>query len=65
MGSPATPGRRALARAVRAAALPCFAGAAVLDALRTVAARRTDGGNAYRMLARRDDRPPTAPGEHW
>ncbi|WP_406386170.1 methyltransferase domain-containing protein [Streptomyces sp. NBC_00211] len=62
---PATPGRRALARAVRAAALPCFAGAAVLDALRTVAARRTDGGNAYRMLARRDDRPPTAPGEHW
>ncbi|MEU3909633.1 hypothetical protein AB0F20_38580, partial [Streptomyces goshikiensis] len=30
-----------------------FAGAAALDALRTVAARRTDGGNAYRMLARR------------
>ncbi|MGW6685070.1 class I SAM-dependent methyltransferase [Streptomyces sp. NPDC054961] len=54
--APATPGRRALGRAVRAAALPCFAAAAVLDALRTVAARRTDGGNAYRMLARKDER---------
>ncbi|MFI6144813.1 methyltransferase domain-containing protein [Streptomyces sp. NPDC051109] len=57
---PATRRGRALARAVRAAALPCFAGAAVLDALRTAAARRTDGGNAYRLLARRDDRPATA-----
>ncbi|MFJ9076335.1 methyltransferase domain-containing protein [Streptomyces sp. NPDC102278] len=53
---PAGPGRRALARAVRAAALPCLAGAVVLDAIRTVAARRTDGGNAYRMLARKDER---------
>ncbi|MEU6760160.1 class I SAM-dependent methyltransferase [Streptomyces sp. NPDC046685] len=55
-GPPATPGARALAGAVRLAALPAFAGAAVLDALRTVAARRTDGGNAYRMLARKDVR---------
>lgn len=53
MGSPATPRQRAAAQAVRAAALPLFAGAAALDTLRTVAARRTDGGNAYRMLARR------------
>ncbi|MGW7454309.1 methyltransferase domain-containing protein [Streptomyces sp. NPDC054787] len=55
-GPPATPGARALAGTVRLAALPAFAGAAVLDALRTVAARRTDGGNAYRMLARKDVR---------
>ncbi|MEW2140467.1 class I SAM-dependent methyltransferase [Streptomyces sp. NPDC005409] len=55
-GPPATPGARALAGAVRLAALPAFAGAAVLDTLRTVAARRTDGGNAYRMLARKDVR---------
>ncbi|MFE6843511.1 methyltransferase domain-containing protein [Streptomyces sp. NPDC057686] len=53
-GPPATPHSRALAGAVRVAALPCFAGAAVLDALRTAAARRTDGGNAYRMLARKE-----------
>ncbi|WP_234321082.1 class I SAM-dependent methyltransferase [Streptomyces katrae] len=53
-GPPATPRSRALAGAVRVAALPCFAGAAVLDALRTAAARRADGGNAYRMLARRE-----------
>ncbi|MEU7554997.1 class I SAM-dependent methyltransferase [Streptomyces sp. NPDC044571] len=52
-GPPATPRRRAAAAAVRAAALPCFAGAAVLDAVRTAAARRSDGGNAYRMLARK------------
>ncbi|MFE2554203.1 methyltransferase domain-containing protein [Streptomyces sp. NPDC059355] len=61
---PATPRGRVLAHAVRAAALPCFAGAAALDALRTALARRTDGGNAYRLLARRDDdRLPTAAGE--
>ncbi|MFD9301970.1 class I SAM-dependent methyltransferase [Streptomyces sp. NPDC060048] len=54
--SPATPGRRALGHAVRVAALPCFAAAAVLDGVRTVVARRTDGGNAYRMLARKDER---------
>ncbi|MFD9522853.1 class I SAM-dependent methyltransferase [Streptomyces sp. NPDC059979] len=54
-GPPPTPRTRALAAAVRVAALPCFAGAAALDALRTAATRRTDGGNAYRMLARKDD----------
>ncbi|MFF1338570.1 methyltransferase domain-containing protein [Streptomyces sp. NPDC058290] len=53
-GPPATPRSRALAGAVRVAALPCLAGAAVLDAVRTAAARRTDGGNAYRMLARKE-----------
>ncbi|MFD8857451.1 class I SAM-dependent methyltransferase [Streptomyces vinaceus] len=62
---PATRRARALAHAVRAAALPCFAGAAALDALRTAVARRTDGGNAYRLLARLDGRRPTAPGEDW
>ncbi|MCX5193059.1 class I SAM-dependent methyltransferase [Streptomyces sp. NBC_00249] len=51
---PAPARARAFAAVVRVAALPCFAGAAVLDALRTVAARRTDGGNAYRVLARKD-----------
>ncbi|WP_371618683.1 class I SAM-dependent methyltransferase [Streptomyces sp. NBC_00454] len=51
---PATPGRRALAHAVRVVALPCFATAAVLDGLRTAVVRRTDGGNAYRLLARKD-----------
>ncbi len=55
-GPPATRRTRALAHAVRLAALPCFAGAAVLDTLRTAAARRTDGGNAYRILARKDAR---------
>ncbi|MFD7083801.1 methyltransferase domain-containing protein [Streptomyces sp. NPDC059918] len=60
---PATRLGRAPAHAVRAAALPCFAGAAALDALRTAVARRTDGGNAYRLLARLDDRRGTAPGE--
>ncbi|MFD6889691.1 methyltransferase domain-containing protein [Streptomyces sp. NPDC059957] len=54
-GPPATTGRRVLTGAVRLASLPCFAAAAVLDGLRTVAARRTDGGNAYRMLARKDE----------
>ncbi|RPF29844.1 methyltransferase family protein [Streptomyces sp. Ag109_G2-6] len=55
-GPPATTGARVRAGAVRAAAVPCFAAAAVLDALRTAAARATDGGNAYRMLARKDTR---------
>ncbi|MFE9561500.1 methyltransferase domain-containing protein [Streptomyces sp. NPDC006487] len=54
-GPPATTGRRVLTGAVRLASLPCFAAAAVLDGLRTAAARRTDGGNAYRMLARKDE----------
>ncbi|MFJ3172243.1 methyltransferase domain-containing protein [Streptomyces roseus] len=60
---PATRRGRALAHAVRAAALPCFAGAAALDALRTAVARRTDGGNAYRLLARLDGGPRPALGE--
>lgn len=55
-GPPATTGRRVLTGAVRLASLPCFAAATVLDGLRTAAARRTDGGNAYRMLARKDAR---------
>ncbi|MEU9715948.1 class I SAM-dependent methyltransferase [Streptomyces sp. NPDC047976] len=53
-GPPPTTGARVLAGAVRVASVPCFAAAAVLDALRTAAARYTDGGNAYRMLARKD-----------
>jgi SAM-dependent methyltransferase len=46
--------RRAVRHAVRAAVLPCYAAAAALDALRTAVARRTDGGNAYRLLARKE-----------
>ncbi|MFD9264109.1 hypothetical protein ACFVZQ_37570, partial [Streptomyces sp. NPDC059538] len=53
-GPPPTPRTRLLAHAVRVASLPCFAAAVALDTLRTAAARRTDGGNAYRMLARKD-----------
>ncbi|MEU7062370.1 class I SAM-dependent methyltransferase [Streptomyces sp. NPDC046161] len=53
-GPPSTPRARALATAVRAASLPFFAAAAALDAVRTAAAHRTDGGNAYRLLARKD-----------
>ncbi|QES59260.1 class I SAM-dependent methyltransferase [Streptomyces venezuelae] len=49
-----TPRARLLAHAVRVAALPCFAAAAALDTVRAAVARRTDGGNAYRMLARKD-----------
>ncbi|MFG2875646.1 methyltransferase domain-containing protein [Streptomyces sp. NPDC048337] len=52
-GPPPTPRDRARAAAVRAAALPLFAGATLLDALRTAAAHHTDGGNAYRLLARK------------
>ncbi|MFJ3925962.1 methyltransferase domain-containing protein [Streptomyces sp. NPDC090022] len=52
--APAPPVRRAVRHAVRAAALPCFAVAAALDVVRTAAAHRADGGNAYRMLARKD-----------
>ncbi|MEU9301981.1 class I SAM-dependent methyltransferase [Streptomyces sp. NPDC048269] len=55
-GPPPTPRARARAHAVRAASLPFFAGAVLLDALRTAAARTTDGGNAYRLLARKDAR---------
>lgn len=53
-GPPSTPRARALATAVRAASLPFFAAAAALDAVRTAAAHHTDGGNAYRLLARKD-----------
>ncbi|MEU9374172.1 class I SAM-dependent methyltransferase [Streptomyces sp. NPDC048255] len=50
------PARRAARQAVRAAALPCLAAAGLLDAVRTAVARRTDGGNAYRLLARKESR---------
>ncbi|MFC9585228.1 class I SAM-dependent methyltransferase [Streptomyces yangpuensis] len=53
-GPPATRRTRAVAHAVRLASLPCFAAAAALDTLRTAAARHADGGNAYRVLARKD-----------
>ncbi|MFD5731825.1 methyltransferase domain-containing protein [Streptomyces sioyaensis] len=52
-GIPDTPGRRAARSAVQAMAVPCYAAAFALDALGTVAARATDGGNAYRLLARK------------
>ncbi|WP_407288634.1 methyltransferase domain-containing protein [Streptomyces sp. BP-8] len=52
--APATPGRRAARSAVQALALPCYGAAAALDALRTAVARATDGGNAYRLLARKE-----------
>ncbi|MGW5849162.1 class I SAM-dependent methyltransferase [Streptomyces sp. NPDC055254] len=52
----ARPGRRAVRQAVRAAAVPCLAAAAALDAVRSAVARRTDGGNAYRLLARKESR---------
>ncbi|MFD8984740.1 methyltransferase domain-containing protein [Streptomyces sp. NPDC059564] len=55
-GPPATARARALVTAVRATALPLFAGAALLDTLRTAVVRHTDGGNAYRLLARKDAR---------
>ncbi|WP_327706023.1 class I SAM-dependent methyltransferase [Streptomyces decoyicus] len=51
---PATPARRAARSAVQAMAVPCYAAALALDALRTVVARATDGGNAYRLLARKE-----------
>ncbi|WP_030988040.1 class I SAM-dependent methyltransferase [Streptomyces sp. NRRL S-1813] len=51
---PATPARRAARSAVQAMAVPCYAAALALDSLRTVAARATDGGNAYRLLARKE-----------
>ncbi|MFD7324333.1 methyltransferase domain-containing protein [Streptomyces sp. NPDC059875] len=52
----ARPARRAARQAVRAAAVPCLAAAGVLDAVRSAVARRTDGGNAYRLLARKESR---------
>ncbi|MFD0121476.1 class I SAM-dependent methyltransferase [Streptomyces virginiae] len=51
-----TPRARLLAHVVRVVALPCFAAAVALDTVRSAVARRTDGGNAYRMLARKDTR---------
>ena len=51
---PATPARRAARSAVQAMAVPCYAAALALDALRTAAARATDGGNAYQLLARKE-----------
>ncbi|PBC86367.1 Methyltransferase domain-containing protein [Streptomyces sp. KS_16] len=51
---PATPARRAARSAVQAMAVPCYAAALVLDGLRTAVARVTDGGNAYRLLARKE-----------
>ncbi|MGX1849398.1 class I SAM-dependent methyltransferase [Streptomyces sp. NPDC055299] len=50
---PDTPARRAARSTVQAMAVPCYAAAFALDALGTVAARATDGGNAYRLLARK------------
>lgn len=55
-GPGSTPRARLLAHAVRVVALPCFAAAVALDTVRSAVARRTDGGNAYRMLARKDTR---------
>ncbi|MET7619202.1 class I SAM-dependent methyltransferase [Streptomyces sp. NPDC005408] len=49
----ATVARRVVRKGVWTAALPCFAAAAALDKVRAAAARVTDGGNAYRLLARR------------
>ncbi|MFJ6498911.1 class I SAM-dependent methyltransferase [Streptomyces virginiae] len=51
-----TPRARLLAHVVRVVALPCFAAAVALDTIRSAVARRTDSGNAYRMLARKDTR---------
>ncbi|MEU9117983.1 class I SAM-dependent methyltransferase, partial [Streptomyces sp. NPDC048483] len=51
---PATPARRAARTAVQALALPCYGAAIALDTVRTAVARATDGGNAYRLLARKD-----------
>ncbi|MGW0389941.1 methyltransferase domain-containing protein [Streptomyces sp. NPDC003042] len=48
------PARRAARQAVRAAAVPCLVAAGALDAVRSAVARRTDGGNAYRLLARKE-----------
>lgn len=53
----ATTARRARRAAVWTAALPCFAVAAGLDRVRAVVARANDGGNAYRLLARRTPAP--------
>ncbi|MER5460004.1 class I SAM-dependent methyltransferase [Streptomyces sp. NPDC002668] len=49
----ATRTRRVVRTVVHTAALPCFAVAAALDRVRAGVARATEGGNAYRLLARR------------
>ncbi|GGV87914.1 class I SAM-dependent methyltransferase [Streptomyces nigrescens] len=51
---PATRTRRAARSAVQAMAVPGYAAALALDNLRTALARATDGGNAYRLLARKE-----------
>lgn len=51
---PSTPARRAARSAVQAMAVPCYAAALGLDSLRTAVARVADGGNAYRLLARKE-----------
>ncbi|ORT55770.1 class I SAM-dependent methyltransferase [Streptomyces sp. CB03238] len=56
----ATPARRAARALVQTAALPCYAVAAALDTARTAVARATDGGNAYRLIARRNPADPEA-----
>jgi SAM-dependent methyltransferase len=55
----ATVARRAFRTAVQTVALPCYAAAAALDTARAAVARATDGGNAYRLLARKS---PPSPG---
>ncbi|MFB6435211.1 class I SAM-dependent methyltransferase [Streptomyces sp. NPDC056411] len=51
---PATPARRAARAAVHLAAMPCYATALALDGVRNALVRATDGGNAYRLLARKE-----------
>ncbi|MFJ9412881.1 class I SAM-dependent methyltransferase [Streptomyces sp. NPDC101227] len=51
---PDTPARRAARRTVQALAMPCYGAAVALDTVRTAVARATDGGNAYRLLARKE-----------
>ncbi|MFI0710253.1 methyltransferase domain-containing protein [Streptomyces inhibens] len=51
---PATRARRAARSAVQAMAVPCYGAAFALDTVRTAVARATDGGNAYRLLARKE-----------
>ncbi|MFE9143440.1 class I SAM-dependent methyltransferase [Streptomyces tubercidicus] len=51
---PATRARRAARSAVQTLAIPCYAAALALDNVRTALARATDGGNAYRLLARKE-----------
>ncbi|MEU4492062.1 class I SAM-dependent methyltransferase [Streptomyces sp. NPDC023998] len=54
----ATVPRRAFRAAVQTVALPCYAVAAALDRMRAAVAHATDGGNAYRLIARRTQAAP-------